>query len=167
MALSRQHQNFLLLDQGVIPILFNFFLNGFFIWGALRAMDSIPLWGKTSVGVDLLLTGFLLPFFTGVAVGPNIARAIKKGKLAPLLAEQIPQANWFRWSPLTRALLGGSVGVIFCSLPIVAALSLAHAQPIASSAFMVFKALWAALLAAVFTPILGWSALAHASIRIA
>lgn len=78
MALSRQHQHFLRLDQGVIPILFNFFLNGFFIWGALRAMDSIPLWGKTSVGVDLLLTGFLLPFFTGVAVGPNIARAIKK-----------------------------------------------------------------------------------------
>src|SRR5690242_10752735 len=111
MALSRQHQQFLLLDQGVIPILFNFFLNGFFIWGALRAMDSIPLWGRTSVGVDLLLTGFLLPFFTGVAVGPNIARAIKRGKLAPLLAEQIPQSSWFRWSPLTRALLGGCVGV--------------------------------------------------------
>ncbi len=165
MALSRQHQNFLLLDQGAIPIVFNFFLNGFFVWAALRAVDAIPLWGKTSVGVDLLLTGFLLRFFTGVAVGPNIVRAMKKGKLAPLRPEQVPQSSWFQWSPLMRAIVGGVIGVVFCSLPMVIALSLAHAQPIASLAFIVFKAVWAALLAAVFTPVLGWSALVYASVR--
>jgi hypothetical protein len=42
-------------------------------------------------------------------------------------------------------------------------LTLAQAQPLAVSAFVTFKAAWAAMLALIVTPLIGWWALANAS----
>jgi multisubunit Na+/H+ antiporter MnhG subunit len=64
---------------------------------------------------------------------------------------------------LVRGLFLGILGVIFAAAPIVWALDLGQAQPLAVSSFILFKAVWAALLAMVFTPIVGWWALANAS----
>jgi hypothetical protein len=43
------------------------------------------------------------------------------------------------------------------------ALHLAEAQPLAVHAFVTFKAVWAAMLALIVTPVVGWWALANAS----
>ncbi len=60
-----------------------------------------------------------------------------------------------------------SRGVICASAPVVAALEIAHAQPIELYTFVGFKAIWAGLFAAVLTPLIAWWALSSASMSLA
>ena len=163
MELSDRHRHFLRIDQGVVPAIFNVVINGVIAWAILRAHAHVPLWGEPSVGVDLLATGFLLPFLTCLIVSRLIGGQVRNGKLPPLESHQIASRGWHHRSSLQRGLFLGFVGVVFASAPIVAALEIARAQPIALYSFVGFKAIWAGLLAAVLSPLIAWWALASAS----
>ena len=86
MALSGPHQRFLLIEQGAVPTVFNFALNGAIAWALFRSAEEVPLWGESSVGVDLLATAFLLPFLTCLIVSAIVARHVRDGKVPPLRA---------------------------------------------------------------------------------
>ncbi len=163
MELSDRHRRFLLIEQGVIPSVFNFGINGFIAWALFRSAAAVPLWGKSSVGVDLLVTAFLLPFLTCVIVSAVVARHVRSGKVPPLPPAQRPHSRWFQRSAPMRGLFLGAVAILFAAVPVVWALSLGQAQPFPVSSFVVFKAVWAAMLAFMVTPIVGWWALANAS----
>jgi len=163
MALSGRHQRFLIIEQGAVPTVFNFALNGAIAWALFRTAEDVPLWGESSLGVDLLATGFLLPFLTCLIVSAIVARHVRDGKVPPLSREQLPNTRWFERSPLQRGLALGAAGVVFGAIPLVWVLTLAQAQPLAVSAFVTFKAAWAAMLALLVTPVIGWWALANAS----
>ncbi len=163
MALSGRHQRFLIIEQGVVPTLFNFALNGAIAWALFRSAKAVPLWGESSLGVDLLATAFLLPFLTCLIVSAIVSRHVRDGKVPPLSREQLPNTRWFERTPWQRGLALGAAGVVFGALPLVWALSLAQAQPLPVPAFVTFKASWAALLALLVTPVIGWWALANAS----
>ena len=79
MGLSQRHRRFLLIEQGAIPGVFNVALNGLIAWGLFRSSVAVPLWGESSVGVDLLATGFLLPFLTCVIVSPFVSKQVRSG----------------------------------------------------------------------------------------
>jgi hypothetical protein len=163
MALSDRHQRFLVIGQGAVPTLFNLVLNGAIAWALFRSATHVPLWGESSLGVDLLATAFLLPFLTCLIVSPLVRRHVRDGKVPPLPQAQLPHTGWAERSPLQRAIVLGAAGVVFGALPLVWALSLAQAQPFAVHSFVAFKAVWAALLALAVTPVVGWWALASAS----
>jgi len=163
MQLSEQHRRFLMIEQGVIPTVFNFVINGLIAWVLFRSAAAVPLWDESSVGVDLLATGFLLPFLTCVIVSALVARQVRSGKVLPLPPEQLPHSRWFQRSASMRGLFLGVVGVLFGAAPLVWALSLGQAQPFSVPSFVAFKAVWAALLALLVTPVVGWWALANAS----
>ena len=165
MELSDRHRHFLRIEQGLVPGLFNVVINGLIAWLILRAHARIPLWGEPSVGVDLLATGFLLPLLTCVIVSNLIAGQVRKGKLPPLAPHQIATRGWHHSTSLKRGLFLGVVGVVVAAGPIVVALEIAHAQPIALYAFVGFKAIWAGLFAALLSPLIAWWALAEASMR--
>ena len=163
MALSGPHQKFLYIEQGAVPTVFNFALNGAIAWALFRSAEEVPLWGESSVGVDLLATAFLLPFLTCLIVSAIVARHVRDGKVPRLSANQLPNTQWHERSSMKRGLALGAAGVVFGALPVVWALHIASAQPLAVSEFVTFKAAWAALLALVVTPLIGWWALANAS----
>jgi hypothetical protein len=163
MPLSGPHRRFLIIDQGAVPTLFNFALNGAIAWALFRSAEHVPLWGESSLGVDLLATAFLLPFLTTLIVSAIVARHVRDGKVPPLAREQLPNTRWFERSAMMRGLALGVAGVVFGALPLVWVLTLAQAQPLAVSAFVTFKAAWAAMLALLVTPVVGWWALANAS----
>jgi len=163
MALSGRHQRFLIIEQGAVPTVFNFALNGAIAWALFRTAEGVPLWGESSLGVDLLATAFLLPFLTCLIVSGIVARHVRDGKVPPLPREQLPNTGWFERSALQRGLALGAAGVVFGAVPLVWALTLAQAQPLAVPAFVTFKAAWAAMLALLVTPVVGWWALANAS----
>jgi hypothetical protein len=162
--LSDRHRRFLRVDQGLVPAIFNVVINGAIAWALLRGHPEIPLWGETSVGVDLIATGFLLPFLTCLIVSRLIAGQVRSGRLPALESHQIASRGWHRRSSLRRGLLLGGVGVVFASAPVVAALEIAQAPPIALLPFVGFKAVWAGLLAGVLSPLIAWWALASASL---
>lgn len=163
MGLSDRHRRFLVVEQGLVPTLFNFVLNGAIAWALFRSATAVPLWGESSIGVDLLATGFLLPFLTCVIVSSLVVRHVRTGKVPPLPSAQLPHSRWFQRSSSTRGLLLGAAGVLFGAVPVVWALSLGRAQPFSVFSFVVFKAVWAAMLALMITPVVGWWALASAS----
>jgi len=68
MLLSSEHRSFLVLHQGLVPTGFNLVLNGLIAWLLFRTATSVPLWGESGMGIDLLATAFLLPFLTCLIV---------------------------------------------------------------------------------------------------
>ena len=96
MELSDRHRRFLLLEQGAIPTVFNLLLNGLIAWGLFRSSPAVPLWGESSLGVDLLATAFLLPFLTCLIVSSLVARHVRSGKVPPLPLAQLPHSHWFQ-----------------------------------------------------------------------
>jgi len=165
MELSDRHRRFLLVEQGAIPSVFNLVINGLIAWALFRSVPAVPLWGESSVGVDLLATAFLLPFLTCIIVSGLVARHVRSGKVPPLPIEQLPLSRWFERSSTARGMLLGAGALVFGAAPLVSVLSLGQAQPIPVSSFVAFKAVWAAMLALLVTPVVGWWALAHASRR--
>jgi hypothetical protein len=163
MGLSDEHRRFLLIEQGAIPTVFNFVLNGIIAWALFRSAAVVPLWGESSVGVDLLATAFMLPFLTCLIVSALVGRQVSSGKVPPLPSDQFPHSGWYQRSASMRGLFLAAAGVVFGALPLVWVLSLGQAQPIPMTSFVAFKAVWAALLALLVTPIVGWWALANAS----
>jgi len=163
MQLSAEHRKFLIVDQGLVPTAFNLVLNGLIAWLIFRSATSVPLWGESSIGVDLLATAFLLPFLTCVIVSRLVTGQVRSGKLSPLPQLQVPLAGWSLRPAAARGLILGAGGVLLGAAPLVAALSIGNSQPFDVGAFIGFKAVWAAMLAAVATPVVGWWALAHAS----
>ncbi len=163
MEFSERHRQFFLIEQCAVPALFNVVLNALIAWALFRSVAAVPLWGDASVGVDLLATGFILPFLTCLIVSAIVGRQVRSGKLPRLPSDQLSLSRWAERSPALRGLFLGSVGVVLGAVPIVWALSLGQAQPIPLQSFIVFKAVWAGMLALLVTPVVGWWALANAS----
>lgn len=165
--LSSEHRRFLVVDQAVVPGIFNLVLNAGIAWLLFRSVSMIPLWGATSdeasAGVDLLATAFLLPFFSCLIVSRLVVGQVRSGKLAPLPPERIPVSGWSHRSIFVRGLFLGVCGIVLAAAPLVAALSIADSASFGTNAFVGFKAGWTALLAAVISPVIAWWALAHAS----
>jgi hypothetical protein len=163
MEISDDHRRFLRIDQCLVPGIINIVINGGIAWALLRAHAEIPLWGSPSVGIDLIATGFLLPFFTCMIVSRIVGGQVRSGKLSPIAADQIGSRGFHHQSILKRALFLGVACVVFTSAPLVAALEMANAQPIAFYSFVGFKAIWGGLLAVLLTPLIAWWALSSAS----
>ena len=164
MALSAEHRRLLVLDNGVASAAFNFLLNGVIAWLLFRTATAVPMWGESSVGVDTLITAFLLPFLTCLIVSRTVERRVTQGHVSRLAQAELPRGAWPQRSTLARSLFLGAAGVLLAAVPVVAALSLAGFAGFAGPwPFVGFKATFAALLAAVVTPLVGWWALVRAS----
>ena len=165
MHLSDRHRSFLIIEQSVFAGIINLVINAVIAWLLMRSLIEVPLWGETSMGVDLLATGFILPFATCLIVSRLTRSQVESGKLPALEASQIRPLGFHRRSSLVRAILMGVVGVIFASAPLVVLLDLAQAAPVPLMSFVTFKAIWAGLFAMVVSPIIAWWALSAASSR--
>lgn len=137
--------------------------NGLIAWMIFRSATAVPLWGASSVAVDLLATAFLLPFLTCVIASPIVRRHVRDGKVPPLATGELPYSRWFERSTLSRGLLLGAAGLLFSAVPVVWALGVGQAQPFPVSSYVAYKAVWAAMLACLVTPVVGWWALVSAS----
>jgi len=157
------HRSFLLVHQGIVPALFNLVLNGAIAWALFRKASEVPLWGESSVGVDLIATAAILPFATALIVSRIVAGQVRSGRLEPLAGEHLPAHGLSHRPAVVRGAWLALAALVFAAFPVVLALELGHARPFAVAAFVGFKAVWAALLAAAVSPLIGWWALAHAS----
>jgi len=163
-ALHAAHRRLLILDNGVGSAVFNFLLNGLIAWLLFRTATAVPLWGQQSVAGDTLITAFLLPFFTCLIVSRIVERRVTQGHVPRLAAAELPPGAWPHRSTLARSLFLGVAGVLLAAVPVVALLSFSGFSGFAGVwPFVGFKATFAALLAAIVTPLIGWWALVRAS----
>lgn len=159
-TLAPRHRRWLAINQGVFPALLNVVLNGGIAWLVFRTDSSLRLWGESGVAIDLVATGFLLPFATCLINSRVIPRQVENGRV-PALETVAPLLGLAGSSSLTRALTLAAAGVALGSLPLLALI--AWWEPVSLPAFVGVKAVWAGLLAAAISPIVAWWALVRSS----
>ena len=163
MKLSDRHRQFFRNDQFLHAFGINVAFNGVIAWLILREHEAIPLWGEAAMAPDLLATGILLPVIMTLIVSRVIGGQVAKGTLPPLDREIIATHGLHQRPALVRGLVLALFATLCGSLPIVALLDLASAQPVSLWGFVTFKALWAGALAAIVSPPMAYWALAAAT----
>lgn len=162
MALTAPHRRFLLVEQGAIPFVFNFVLNGAIAYAMFRGAKSIPFFGESSIVGDTVITSFLLPFATCLIVTGLIQKQIAAGKVAALAAAPQRGLGAFlaaRGRAARGALLGLSA-IALLAAPALLALSASGVEELSRDSFLWFKAGYAGGLAALVQPAIAWLALA-------
>jgi hypothetical protein len=149
------------VDQGIVPVVFNFFLNAGIAWLSVRSLNAMPMWGSQSVAVDTFATAFLLPFFTALVVTRLVAGQVAAARLPPLPLQ--PPSPWLARSSRARGARLGVASMFLAALPVVLLLAFFGPDPFEPGTFIWFKAAFAGLLAGVVTPFIGWWALIDAS----
>jgi len=159
--MSPAHKRFLLLDECVGSVVVNLLINGLIAYLMFRGADRVPLWGQQSIAGDTIGTTFFLPLITCLIVTPLARGQVRSGRLAPLAGTPLGLG----WMP-ERALWRGAVLGVICAA-IVAPPALATLMRLGVTQqsfwhFVVFKAVFAAALGAVVTPLIAlWAITAN------
>lgn len=156
--LTDKQWRYLLLNQLLPAVLINFLINLGLGWLFFHTFSQVHLWQAlsftvlpTSIAIDLLPTTFFLVFFTSLIVSRQVYRLVRNGQVEPIscacyLCRIGPPRN-----PVTSFRLAVSI-----TLAVVPATVLVfhwnniHTLPLWH--FITFKSLYAAALAALFTP---------------
>ncbi len=164
-ALAPAHRTFLIRDQIVGAAVVNLLINAAIGWAMFRTLAVVPLWGEWSVAADIIGTAFMLPLLTCVIVSAITARQVRRGKLPapawpvsryPLLA-RLPANTLF------RGLVLGVLAGLVVGLPAVLTVHALEVAEMDLGSFVLFKAIFAAILAALVSPVIALRALADAS----
>ena len=159
--MTPHHTRFLVLEQGIGSALFNLLLNAGIAWLLFRHLDVVPLWGQQSISGDTLGTCFFLPFFTGLIVTALVRRRIRAGKLQRLEWTRASHP-WLGWLPpgsTKRAAVLGLACVLVVGPLTLLGLEFASISELSLRGFVIFKALFAAVLALLVTPVISLWAL--------
>ncbi len=165
MKLSKSHWKFIIIKQGAVAILINFFMNGLMAWVVFKPAEIVSLWGEKGFAFDIAITTFFFTFFTSLFVSKASYKAVWKGHLSSIEWQGATKL-FQRFSP--RPFLG-SLGLaiimtLFVFPTVVGGLTLLDAQVLSLQAFISFKAFYAETLAAIATPLVVLIALAEAEI---
>ncbi len=163
MKLSDAHKQYLLSEQIVNPALTNIVANGAISWLSLRNAEMINYWKESPVGPDLLLTGLLLPFIMTMINSRLVAGKVYKGDLDHIPTVEFGPNGWHRRSIFIRSLFLGVLGVLLFAVPTVLILPRIWSAPLSLWGFVIFKAVWAAVLAVLVCPVIAVWAIESAS----
>jgi len=141
---------------------FNFLLNAAIAWAMFRGAEQVPLWGQQSIAADTIGTSFILPFLTCLIVTRITWGRVRAGHLAPLpwTRASHPALGWLPERTTWRALALGTAGLLALAPPTVAAFHALDVPHLSVGDFVVFKAGFAAVEAAIVTPLVALWALA-------
>jgi hypothetical protein len=144
-----------LVGQAVIGAGINFLLNGAIGWLLFRHLPRIPLYGEQSVAGDVVGTSFLLPVLVCLIATPLIRREVREARLSA--ADRLrPGARRSAWVPgnlVLRAVVLGVLATLLVSPGTILTLHALGVDSLALRPFLMFKAGFAAALAALITPI--------------
>jgi hypothetical protein len=157
--LTPAQRKWFLLEQILVPVLFNVGFNAALGWFTFRNELPVPLWRAPSlthpsVGGDILGMLFFLPFFTCVIATPLIKRAVRIGKLERVSIT--PEEHWLlRSMPRGVFARAGFIG-LGCALLLgplsIGGLALLGMSDWSLEAAVWFKGVYAGLLAALVQP---------------
>jgi catechol 2,3-dioxygenase-like lactoylglutathione lyase family enzyme len=136
----------------------NLALGAFVGWWFYRFAAWVPIAGSTGAVTDTLISAFLIAFCAWWIVAPGVELKVSQGLVAARLdAPGSAPARFARLRPIVRALLCGAACLAALGVP--AALSLAAAAPSALSltAFLAWKAAFAAVAGGLVTPAIAWA----------
>lgn len=163
--MEKAHVHYLVGEQIIGSAIINFIIGVGIAYGLFRAMAVVPMWGEKSIGGDIIATAFLLTLILGLIVTPITHKKIKSGHL--------PKMAWSRTShailgklPANTFLRSLILGVVYTAViapMFILILSVLNIQEMTFGHFVIFKASFAALIAALSAPVFALCALGDAS----
>lgn len=160
-AVTPVHRRFLLVDNGIGPVISNLAINGLIAWLIYRNLTQVPLWGQTSIAGDTIATSFLLPLITCLIVTPMARGKVRAGQV-PYLARH----DFWKWLPHNAIVRGVLIGIV--GLAVLPPLTLKGLQLVGVTSmkpwhFIYFKASFAAFEGVLVTPLLALWAISDIS----
>jgi len=156
--MSSAHKRFL-LNEGIGSLVINLVLNGLIAALMFRGTAAVPLWGQQSIAGDTIGTTFFLPLITCLIETPLARRQVRAGRVPPVAGAPLG----LRWMPeraFTRGATLGLITAVTIAPPTIAALAALGVTQKGFWGFVAFKAVFAAALAAVVTPLIALWAIA-------
>jgi len=161
--MATTHRRYLLLDQGIGAGIVNLLLNAAIAWLLFRGMEVVPLWGQQSIAGDTIGTAFVLPFLSTLIASAVVRSQVRAGYVSAVALSASSALRRLPQSLPGRGAVLGLVGVVLTGLPMAVALDVAGVAEMAFREFIVFKAVFAAVLGALVTPLIARAALADAT----
>jgi hypothetical protein len=157
------HRRYLLLEQGIGAALFNLVLNAGIAWAMFRGMSTVPLWGQQSIMGDTVGTSLVLPLMTCLIVTRLARGHVRSGRIAALgwTRTDVPWLGWLPRRTVARALTLAAACVLLLAPIAALALRAAGVTEMSPYAFVAFKAVFAAVAAALVTPVVALWAIAE------
>jgi hypothetical protein len=162
-AVSSRHRTFLLLEQGVGSVVENLPVNALIAWLPFRGAAAVPFWGAQSIAGDTLGTCFVLPLLTTLIVTPLARHRVRSGTLEPIAwtdrmratLGRLPSGTWW------RAVAFGALTTVAVAPLALLVLRGAGMDALSVRSFVTFKAVFAAALGVLVTPIIAGYAIAE------
>lgn len=163
---------YVLVGYVLIPLVINVGINAFLGWLLFLDRDSIPVWGiPSSVCMEIIGTGFLLPLITAAISSRVLMRHLRFGMVEPLPAKEAGSGVASRITVWVGRVLqgesfGGCLQFSFVVLPFLAGPALLVLFVFAGDsmdrvALIGVKLVYAGLCGLVVTPLIAISLLDH------
>lgn len=160
-----QPPQFSWVNCGIASGIVNFIVN--FLIGWFLAKPPVVIWGPASLASELFGTAFGVGFVTSLIVTPQTRGAILKGKLlGPPLSGRVYAhfANWPRLGIARAFMLGFAAVLVFIPIPLLC-LYLLEPPALDRLDLAILKALFAAFVGALITPVIAGAAIVQANER--
>ncbi len=165
MVLTEEQRLLLRRSFIITPAVINFVLIGGIAWVIHRGRSSVALWGADGMGIDIILTSFLLPFLTCLIVMPIVWRLFEQGDQSAVSWTRF-DFWWLAWLPQgkwARAVEIGAATALGGSAILLSGLDLLKIENLSPNGAVVLKASYGAVLAGLVTPLLALASLADVS----
>lgn len=157
MTILPAHRTFIIINQGIVSTIFNFFLNMGIAWFLYRGLQQVPLWGSMSIGLDTVMTAFILPCLSCYFIAISIWFTIRQGWI-PAIVDYPTHGfigSFIKLPVVVQGLVYGVAGVLFIGVPVVVWFMVSGNNSLSFYSFLWFKAVFAAVLSLVVSPIIG------------
>ena len=163
-------RRYLILTCCIGSAIVNAIINGGLGWGLTHTFPSLPVWRIPGVAADIAGTAFGVTFGTCLGMALQIRRDMRRGKVGPVEASALSALSprvaalvaSFPVGLLKRSVGLGIVSVVF-ALPVVVALLVLGIGSLDRVPFVALKSSFAALQAAMVTPLIALAALGDVS----
>lgn len=155
MILTESQRKYLVQDQVVGAAVVNGVINALLAWLTFRKHAQVPMLGEQGILGDALATAVLLPLFVCLIATPLVRKAVRTGKVTPL---SVPSdgRTMILWLPRNSFLRGGALALLAlatCAPVLLGPLALFGVHELSVLGFVVLKAFYAAIMAAIVAPI--------------
>ena len=150
------------MDQLLVPIVLNCAINWVLAYAIYRGKAVIPLWGLESVSSDILGISLMLPWANCVINTAVLKRHARQGRV-PRVGVDVNRWPW-RLGPtsvMRRGLVLALLCLVFVALPTLGLLNFFGLKHFTLRTCLAVNAGYAALLAALTSPVIAVSAAAQ------
>ncbi|MEY4581067.1 MAG: hypothetical protein RL701_5770 [Pseudomonadota bacterium] len=166
MNLSETQRKYLIQDHVIAGSVINALLNAGLAWLGFRHHADVPMTGDPGIIRDTIATMVLLPLFTCVIVTPLVRKSLAAGKVEALYKPS-PERSMLLWLPSSSFLRGLTLALAslaLCGAPILGIFLLAGVDAMSVGGYVLIKAIYAGVLAAIVSSLSALYVLASAAV---